>query len=149
MAVEVASTDAAGLLLGTPAQVTVDALRGPSIAGRVSRRAGGAGALGTWAVTLSLDPTDGLASGLIGVATLSPSPQPWPTIPISALAEADGDDGVVYTVSADGLAHRVPVRVAFLSGDRVALADAGGAEAVITDGVAFVRDGAPVTVGGE
>lgn len=149
LVVEVASADAVGLVPGTSAEVTVDALRGAPIVGRVTRRAGGAGPLGTWPVTISLDPVDGMASGLIGVATLSPSPQPWPTIPVTALAEADGDDGVVYTVSADGLAQRVPVRVAFLSGGQVALADAGGATQVITEGVAFVRDGAPVTVGGE
>jgi RND family efflux transporter MFP subunit len=144
--VDVAAADAQALLPGAAASVVVDAVSSEPVGGHVLRKAGGAGPLGTWRVTVALDPHEGLASGLLGVATLTPTASARPSIPVGALAEADGSSGAVYTVDAEGKARRVPVKVAFLAGDRVALADDGGATQVIDQGVAFVRDGAAVRV---
>lgn len=121
-------------------------IRGEEVPGRVLERAGGAGALGTWSLTVALDPTDlPLASGLVATVDLAPDPRDWPTVPIGALAEADGSDAAVYTVSGDGLAQRVPVRIAFLADDRVALADAPDlGTPLVVQGVPFLTDGARV-----
>jgi RND family efflux transporter MFP subunit len=130
---------------GTAVEAHFAAL-GASIRGRVSERAGGAGPQGLWSLTVALDPTDlSLASGLVATVDLSPAPAEWPAVPFEALAEADGDDAAVYSVDDAGVAHRVPVRIAFVADDRVALADAPPAgTAIVVAGVPFVTDGALV-----
>lgn len=147
LTVAVPSADAVRLAVGDAASVTFDAWPGVPFAATVLRRSGGASPLGAWSVTLSVESAGhSLGSGLIGAATLTPQGAEARTIPVAALAEADGPSGAVYAV-VDGHAKRVPVQVAFLAGDRVALASgADDVAAVITDGLAFVIDGAAVAV---
>jgi hypothetical protein len=66
-----------------------------------------------------------------------------PVVPLSALTEVDGARAAVYTVQ-DGVARRVPVEIAWLVGDEVALGSPSDLSEVITVGTTFVRDGAPV-----
>jgi membrane fusion protein, multidrug efflux system len=62
--------------------------------------------------------------------------------------EADGDEATVYALSSDSTrAERRRVKVAFLTGSMVALADGlDGSTAVLTDGAAYLDDGAAVEV---
>lgn len=148
MEITVPAADALRVEPGLPATVHLAVYGDVPFAGHVVRRAGGAGGLGTWRVTIALDPTDRpLASGLVGGAELAPESEPVPVVPLSALAEGDGSRGAVYTVDPEGLARRVPVRVAFFSDDQVALVPPVQVGEVIDLGTAFVRDGVPVTVG--
>ena len=109
-------------------------------------RAGGAGTLGTWELTVALDPTDlPLASGLVATVDLEPAPRDWPSVPIGALGEADGAAAAIYTVDGEGAARRIPVRIAFISGDRVALEESPSlGTPVVVQGVPFLTDGARV-----
>lgn len=143
--ITVPAADALRLDPGLAATVRLAAYGDTLFSGHVVRKAGGAGGLGTWHVTVALDPTDHpLASGLVGGADLSPESEVLPVVPLSALAEADGSRGAVYAVDGEGLARRVPVRVAFFSEDKVALVPPVLQEEVIDIGTAFVRDGLPV-----
>jgi membrane fusion protein, multidrug efflux system len=138
------AADALQAVPGTPVTATLAALDA-RISGTVAERAGGPGAHGAWSLTVALDPVDlPLASGLIATVDLAPAPSDWPAVPFAALAEADGRDAVVYTV-ADGIARRLPVRIAFLAGDRVALADGPPpGTPIVVSGVPFLADGARV-----
>ena len=69
-------------------------------------------------------------------------------VPIQSILEADGSEATVYTLAADGrTARRLPVTVGFIAGERVAVS--GGLEgvtSVVTDGAAYLGDGAAVKV---
>jgi membrane fusion protein, multidrug efflux system len=86
--------------------------------------------------------------GLMADVDIFPSQkrEAW-AVPVEALAEADGDRGAVYTVSADSTAVRVPVAIGFLSGGSAAIFS--GLESVgsiVTEGAAYLTDGTPVRV---
>ncbi|MEQ1569326.1 MAG: efflux RND transporter periplasmic adaptor subunit [Myxococcota bacterium] len=142
LAVAVPAADALRIEPGLPAEVHLSVYGERAFPGQVVRKSGG---LGTWHVTVALAPVDvPLASGLIGSADLAPAAAVGPVVPLSALAEVDGSIAAVYTID-DGVARRVPVRLAFFSDDQVALAAPIAAERVVDLGAAFVRDGLPVT----
>jgi multidrug efflux pump subunit AcrA (membrane-fusion protein) len=88
-----------------------------------------------------------LASGLVGTVEVEPAAGPTlPLVPVEAVVEADGDSGTVFTVSDDGTrARRRAVTIAFVRDGRAAVA-AGldGVDRVVTDGAAYLRDGAAV-----
>jgi hypothetical protein len=69
-------------------------------------------------------------------------------VPIQAVLEADGEAATVYTLAADGrTARRLPVSVAFIQGERVAVSGGlDGVAAVVTDGAAYLGDGVAVQV---
>jgi membrane fusion protein, multidrug efflux system len=148
--VGVADRDALRLRPGDPATVSFDALSGRTFAGAVREIAPSADAgTGTYRVEITIDPGEtGLSSGLVGRVEIRPGRTArMPTIPIAALLEADGDRGTVYTVSPAGLARRLPVAVGSLRDGRVAVPEGlDGVELVVTDGAAYLRDGAPVEV---
>lgn len=142
----VPAADALRVAPGTAASVSLAAFPGRTFAGEVVERTGGAGGLGTFGVTVALaDPDVELKSGLLGSFDLRPPGQVHRVVPLSAVAEADGAAAVVYAVE-DGVARRVPVEIALVDGDRVALRGAEDLERVVAVGTAFVRDGAAVVV---
>ena len=144
--VEVSQLD--GLLIdpGLEATVSLAAYPGESFPAIGVRRAGGASGLGTFGVTIALEPTSRtLASGLVGAADMVPLTSENPTVPLSALVEVNGNDAAVYTVEG-GIARRVPVEIVGFDGDLVALRGPLTIETVIASGTPFVRDGAPVLV---
>jgi len=147
-----ADRDVVRVRRGDSAEVRFDAVPGRSFRGTVTEIAGAAdAATGTYAVEVRLPGRDAAAlpTGLVAEVSIRPAAtRAVALIPIEALLEADGADAVVFVLSADGRrAVRRAVRIAFLSGDRVAVA-AGldGVQAVITDGAAYLDDGAAVRV---
>jgi RND family efflux transporter MFP subunit len=136
-----------GLRLGQPAEVAVDASPGAPIPGTVSEIARSASrATGTYDVEVRLEPARSgeLLGGLSAKIEIARQVEVPAAVPLSALVEADGARGAVFVVDA-GYARRVPVRIAFLRGDRVVLADAlPGVEGVVTDGAANLADGVAV-----
>ena len=144
---------------GDSADVTLDAYPGRTFRARVSEVASAATpGVGTAEVELALELrfADGtevprLLSGLSAKAVVMPSErQAVQLVPVEALLEGDGEVASVFTLAEDGrTARRQRVRVAFLSGadGRAALSEGpGGGTRVITDGVAFLRDGQAVAV---
>jgi RND family efflux transporter MFP subunit len=142
----VPAADALRIEPGLDATVRLAAYGDAPFSGRVVRRAGGAGGLGNWTVTVALDPADRpLASGLVGSADLAPLAEALPVVPLSAIAEVDGSRAAIYAVEG-GVARRLPVRIAFFADDQVALVPPVEVAAVVESGTPFLRDGAPVRV---
>lgn len=140
------AADALRIEPGDAATVAVGAAD-RTLGGHVIERAGGAGTLGGITAVVALDgDVAGLVPGLVASVDLRPAPRPLRTLPVGALAEADGDEAVVYVVS-EGAAHRTPVQLAFWDGETVALREGPpeGTEVVVA-GLPFVTDGAAVVV---
>jgi RND family efflux transporter MFP subunit len=136
-----------GLRLGQRALVAIDARPGSPLHGAVSEIARRASrATGTYDVEIRLDPegaTD-LLSGLTAKVEIARDLEVPAAVPLGALVEADGAGGAVFAVEG-GKARRVPVRIAYLLGDRAVLADAlPGVSGVVTDGAAKLADGTAV-----
>ena len=150
MRAALADRDVVLIRRGDRAVVRFDALRDRTFDGTVTEIAGAADPLtGTYRVEVTLPAASGLASGLIGRVEIRPEAgRPLMLVPIGALLEADGINATVYALAADGRhAERRPVRIAFLAGDRVAIASGlEGVTAVVTDGAAYLDDGATLAV---
>lgn len=134
---------------GLAASVRLDAAPATPLAAKVivvSRAADPA--TGLFPVQLALAPTPlRLASGMVASATLEPgSGGHRVRIPAGALVSASGDDGRVFVLEGDH-ARRRSVRIAFIDGARIAIADGLAAgETVVTDGAGFLEDGERVAV---
>lgn len=147
-----ADRDVVRVRRGDSAEVRFAAIPGRTFRGAVTEIAGAADATtGTYAVEVRLPGPEAAAlpTGLVAEVSIRPAAtRAVALIPIEALLEADGSDAVVFVLSPDGRrAVRRPVSIAFLSGDRVAVATGlDGVQAVITDGAAYLDDGAAVRV---
>lgn len=85
-------------------------------------------------------------SGLVAKIEIpAEAPQPIALVPIEAIVEGDGRSASVYIVGDDGRAHRRRVETAFLVDRKVAVKTGlDGVGRVVTDGAAFLTEGAPV-----
>lgn len=148
--VALADRDVVRVRQGDPAAVRFDALAERRFAGRVSEVAPSADpATGTYMVEIALPDAAGLPSGLMAAVVIRPGRgRPTTVVPVEAILEADGEQATVFVLSADGrTAERRRVTLAFLAGDRVAVRDGlADAQAVITDGAAYLADGDAVRV---
>lgn len=149
--VGVADRDAVRLKVGDAATVRFDAFPGEEFAGTVREVAPAADPrTGTYQVEVSVAPGGRpLASGLVGRVEIRPAAgTEMALVPIQAILEADGTNATVYTLSADNRrARRLPVTVGFIQGERVAVSGGlDGVGAVVTDGAAYLGDGAAVKV---
>lgn len=144
--VGLADRDAVRVALGDPAQVRAAAWPEHALPGRVAQIAAAASpATGTFDVEIAVEPGDlRLLSGMHARVEIAPGArEPVVWIPIEAFLEGDGDRGAVYALDGD-VARRIPVRLAFLRGDEAALRAGLEVDAVVTDGAAWLRDGARV-----
>jgi RND family efflux transporter MFP subunit len=146
--VGLADRDVVRVQKGDPAVVRFDALPGRELAGQISEIAAAAEPMtGTYRVEVQLPAASGLASGLVGSVEIRPrAARPVILMPVEALLEADGSRGAVFVFS-DGRADRREITIAFLAGDKVAVAAGLDDQSlVISDGAAYLDDGAAVTV---
>ena len=145
-----ADRDVVRIKRGDRALVRFGALPGREFTGTVSEIGAAAEPVtGTYRVEVALAGAAQLASGLVGTVEIHPAgAQPVTLVPIESLIEADGSGATVYTLSPDGgHAQRHAVTLAFVAGDRVAIATGlDGVRSVITDGAAYLRDGRAVEV---
>jgi multidrug efflux system membrane fusion protein len=149
--VGVADRDAVRLKPGDAATVRFDAFPGEQFTGRVREVAPAADPMtGTYQVEVSVDGGGKpLASGLVGRVELRPAAgTEMALVPIQSILEADGTEATVYTLAADGrTARRLAVTVGFIAGERVAVSGGlEGVRSVVTDGAAYLGDGAAVKV---
>lgn len=138
------------LQLGDSAQVTLDAYAGKTFSGTVTRKSQGADPYsGSFQVEIAVNLGDVKpAAGLFGQATLFPrsESQYW-LLPYEAVLEADGNDAFVFVTKDRKTASKLPVRVAFLDDDKVAIS--GGLQGypeVITTGSAYLTDNSKITL---
>ncbi|MEP6731502.1 MAG: efflux RND transporter periplasmic adaptor subunit [bacterium] len=136
--------------VGDAATLRLDAFPDRVTSGHVRQLAGAATAgTGTYMVEVMLDDAREMVSGMIAhVSITTHGGETLRTIPVEALIDADGEHGNVFVLSPDGsLAQRRAVRVAYLNEGRAALREGlDGVKAVVTDGAAYLSDGARVKV---
>jgi membrane fusion protein, multidrug efflux system len=148
--VALSDRDAVRIRSGDRAQVTFEAMPAQVFSGRVTQTAAAANAqTGTYTVEVSLVNGPRGFNGLIGRVRLQPSGQASVrTVPIEAINEADGSEAVIYALNDDNVTvRRVPVRLGFIHGDRIAVVS--GLEQVAriaTAGSAYLTDGSRVKV---
>jgi len=140
--------EAVQVRLGDAAEVHFDAFPGISFPGRVTEIAGAPSPVtGTYEVEVSVEPGEvPLLSGLVAKVDISPSAGPLlRAVPIEAVVEGNGLSAAVFVPQPDATARKVPIRVAFIEGNEVAVAS--GLESVtevVTDGASYLAPGMPV-----
>jgi RND family efflux transporter MFP subunit len=148
--VALADRDVVRIRRGDTAVVRFDAYPEREWSGTVTEIAAAAEpGTGTYRVEIALPDAAGLVAGMVGQVEITPaSGLRAAVVPIEALLEADGDEATVYALSADGArAERRRVTVAWLAGERVAVTSGlEGVTQVLTDGAAYVENGAAVKV---
>jgi RND family efflux transporter MFP subunit len=148
--VGLADRDAVRVRRGDRAVVRFDAWPGREFAAAVTEIAAAADPMtGTYRIEIAMPRASGLAAGLVGRVVIRPAAgRPVTIVPIEALLEADGERGTVFALAAGGSrAERREVAIAFLAGDRVAVAGGlDGVQWVITEGAAYLDDGQAVRV---
>lgn len=147
--VGISDKDWARLQIGNSASITIDAYTGESFSGVVSKLSQVPDPMsGLYQAEIKLKPTGkNMATGLFAKAEITPSASgQYVAVPIDAIIEGNGKDAFVFTVD-NGMAHKVPVKIAFIKDKEVMLS--GGLDAtaqVITDGSAYLTDGVAVQV---
>jgi membrane fusion protein, multidrug efflux system len=147
----VSDKDWAVLHKGDKATVSIDAYPDQPFSGTITKLAEGADATnGTYPVEVTVSPAGHkLAPGLFCTLRLQPpSRTTYSFIPASALAEGEGSTGFVYTLNSDNkTVKKIPVHVAFLQGDQIAVnGGLDNVQQVVTEGVGYLTDGATVKV---
>jgi len=136
---------------GDTARLAFDAYPTHSFSATVTEIASAAAPMtGTYEVELKIDPVDGVMfmSGMVGKAEISPARKSrvW-LVPIESLLEADGQQGSVYMIVSSNTAKKIDVAVAFIYGHQVAInSGLENITAVVTDGAAYLNDGAAVKI---
>jgi hypothetical protein len=144
---------AARLSIGDSAQVSLDALPGRTLQGRIIR-IGQRAQTGTGQieVEVSIAAEPALRSGMIAKVVLAPRPGPvrasdgLQRVPAEALLEVSDDHAAVYRYDAEGHARRTPVRFAGFDGDAALVSGLSPDASVITAGAGFIADGQKVRV---
>jgi RND family efflux transporter MFP subunit len=150
MEVGIADRDVQALREGDPATARFDAFPGQEFAGEITRIGAAADPrTGTYTVEIALRDAGRLSVGLVGQVELRPGRGlPTAVVPIEALVEADGAEATIFTLSPDSTrAERRRVAVGFIDGNHVAVSRGlEGVAAVVTDGAAYLTDGARVRI---
>jgi RND family efflux transporter MFP subunit len=124
----------------------------PPLTGKVTRLAPkSADDTGVFQIEIQVDQPASLRSGEVAIARIRPAGAKTEatafTIPALALTDARADQGMVYVVGADNVAHRRAIQTAGITPDGVTvLAGLAEGDYVITRGAAMLREGQPVRV---
>ena len=136
--------DIVKLAVGDSAQLSFDAYPERSFTGAVTEIADAADPLsGTFEVEIQVEDKEGLLkSGFIARVDLYPTlSETYDYIPVEALVEGNGREGLVYAyVPSSGEARKVAVRIARILDSEIAIS--GGLEPyeqVVTEGAAFLK----------
>jgi RND family efflux transporter MFP subunit len=133
------------LKLGDVADVRMDAFPGRSFAGKVSEISSAADQkTGMFPAEVRLDGAPvSLVSGLVARVTLMPASASAGTltyVPVAAVVAGDADKASVFVVDGDHVNRRA-VRIAFLQGTQIALAEGvKPGELLVTDGALYLAD---------
>jgi RND family efflux transporter MFP subunit len=110
--------------LGDTAEITMDAHAQKKFRGFISQIAQIASpATGTYEVEIQIDNPENLTliAGFIAKATIQPrDSQNYTVVPTSALVEADGENGFIYTIKGEE-AQKVPVKILLITSKGIAI----------------------------
>jgi len=141
--------DVLRLHVGDPARVVLDARAAEApLAASVTQIATVATpGTGTFDVEVKLDAApEGLLSGLTAKVEIAHDEAVEGVVPLGAIVDGRGADAALFVIDADR-ARRVPVKIAFLAGERAAVAAGlGERSAVVAAGAAQLTDGARVRI---
>lgn len=104
---------------------------------------------GTYEIELKLEPSGKkMATGFVAEIDIIPSQkETYPVIPIDALVEAEGNRGYVYTIKNNTHALRLPIEIAFVFENKIAVSSGlEGIETVVTEGAPYLQDGIEVKI---
>ncbi len=149
--VGLADQDIVKLAVGDSAKLSFDAYPDEIFQGRVTEVADAADPMsGTFEVEIAIDePANLLKSGFIARVDLFPSKaEPLYFLPIEALVEGNGDEGIVYVYdAAQNEAKKIPVKIARILDEEIAIKSGlGNYTQVITEGASFLYGEGPVRV---
>lgn len=141
--------DVLKLQIGDAAEIKFDEYPDDIFSARITQIGSGAGSrTGLYEVELSLDANrHKLLSGLFGTAEILPSTQQnMQLIPVAALVEAHGDDGIVFILQ-DSSVKKLKVKIAHILSDKVAISNGlENVSEVISLGAAYLEEGVKVKV---
>jgi multidrug efflux system membrane fusion protein len=148
--VGLADRDVVRVRLGDAARIEFDAWPGQSFSGRVGNIASAADpATGTFTVEVQIDADARFVQGLVAKVALSPqNAAQAKVIPVQALLEAnDKEAGVFVLDPATRVVRRINIQIGRMSAGSVEVLDGLAlGEQVVTDGAAFLENGATVRV---
>lgn len=135
---------------GDSVQLRLDALPGEIVPATITEVASAADTTGLFTIEATLDEVElPLKSGLVAKLTIEPSAASASSkvyIPIAAVVEGQGHSASVF-VPNEGRAQRREVQVAFIEGERVALASGLNAgERIVTDGALYLEEGEAISI---
>ena len=150
----IASANATRIHLGDTATITLPEVA-VAFTGRVSRMAAKSNdATGAFEVEIEIAAPAALRSGMVAEVTIATTRAGAATrpsallVPMLSLLDARADQGVVFVIDAQNIAHRRSVRTAGVSESGVVVVEGLAAgDRVVGSGAAYVRDGEPVRVG--
>jgi RND family efflux transporter MFP subunit len=148
----IASANAARIRAGDAVQVHVAALGAETRSGRVVRiGAKGDELTGAFEVEIEVAATQGLRSGMVAEVEIAAAPDDAAEgailVPTLSLLDARADQGIVFVVDAEGLAHRRAVRTAGVTQEGVMVVEGlARGDRVVAAGAAYVRDGEAVRI---
>lgn len=146
----VASAEAARINVGDAAVVRVPEIQSGERTGRVTRiGAQGDAATGAFEVEIEIASAEGLRSGMVAEAEITAAAAHVDSstllVPALSLLDARADQGIVFVVDAQNVAHRRSVRTAGVTQAGVLVVEGLAAgDQIIGAGAAYVRDGETV-----
>jgi RND family efflux transporter MFP subunit len=148
----VAASAAARIRVGDAVTVRITDLGGEMRQGRVARiGAQGHQLTGAFEVEVEVSRAEGLRSGMVAAVEIAAAPsantENAMLTPTLSLLDARADQGVVYVVDAQSVAHRRRVRTAGITQEGVLVIEGlAPGERIVSAGAAYVRDGEPVRI---
>jgi len=133
-----------------PVSIETDAFPDKTISGTVFKKSEGIDPQsGTFIIQIKINQTPrGLASGLFGRATITPSKQngTW-SIPYDALLDGNNNEGYVFVTNDNKTAHRVKVSITSIQNGRINInSGLEHAGALIISGSAYLDEGSSIKI---
>lgn len=140
----------AAIRLGDHASVISDAFPEQTMQGEVVAKSEGIDpSTGTFSINIRIkdDGRNKLATGLFGKAIIQSSSRiaAW-TVPFSAVLEGDKENGYVFVVDDDHIAHKILVKIERIQHPDIIISTGlEGFKKLITEGNAYLKEGSKVT----
>lgn len=148
--VGVSDRDWAALRVGNNAAVTFDAYPNQTFTGRITKLADYADPMsGTFEVEITVSPKANtrFVLGMYAHVKMTPSNASTMTVvPIEALTEGNGTEGVVFAPNGNGGVVKVPVKIAFIGGKEIGVSGLERVSEVVTEGSSYLTEKSKIKI---